>query len=83
MKSSLIKNRLLPLVVIPGLAVYQYLTPPVDALNEQAGSQAGVVEIACAEQRSKVWVKTQGHCRGSDPLLHNHFHVKMIESLEI
>jgi len=61
MKSSLIKNRLLPLVAILGLAAYQYLTPPVDALTEQAGSQAGVVETAYAEQRSKVWVEAQGH----------------------
>ena len=61
MKFSFIKNRLLLVVVVLGLAAYQYLTPPGNALTEAAGKQAGVVEAAYAEQRSKVWVETQGH----------------------
>ena len=60
MKSSLIKNRLLPLVAVLGLVAYQYLAPPDAAVTESAGIQTGAVETAYAEQRSRVWVDAQG-----------------------
>lgn len=63
MKASFIKNSLLPLVAVLGLVAYQYLAPAGDALTVPAGSQAGVVEAAYAEQRSGVWVEVQGHIK--------------------
>jgi uncharacterized protein YdeI (BOF family) len=70
MNSAFIKNRLLPLVVVLVLVAYQYLAPQDDELTGPAatqtgvaatvGTQAGVVETAYAEQRSKVWVEVHG-----------------------
>ncbi len=71
MNSSFIKNRLLPIVAVLVLGIYQYLAPQDDTVTEPAGTQtgvaettgaqAGVVETAYADRRSKVWVEVQGH----------------------
>jgi hypothetical protein len=60
MTSAFIKNSLLPLVVVLVLVAYQYLAPQDGALTGPAATQAGVVETAYAEQRSRVWVEVQG-----------------------
>ena len=70
MSPSFIKNRLLPIVAVLILGIYQYLTPQDDTVTqsagtrtgvaETAGTQAGVVETAYADRRSKVWVEVQG-----------------------
>ena len=61
MNAAFIKNRLLPLVVVLILVVYQYLAPQDDTVTGPAATQTGVVETAYAEQRSRVWVEVQGH----------------------
>ena len=70
MNSAFIKNRLLPILVELGLLAYQYFTQPQNTGTETAGfqpnavesvgQQAGVIEKAYADQRSKVWVEVQG-----------------------
>ena len=70
MNTAFIKNRLLPILVVIGLLVYQYYTQYQDASTETAGfhpvavetagTHTGVIEKAYAEQRSKVWVEVPG-----------------------
>ena len=60
MNSAFIKNRLLPIVAVLVLGAYQYLAPQDDTVTESVDSQAGVVETAYADRRSKVWVEAQG-----------------------
>ncbi len=70
MNRAFIKNKLLPLLVVLGLLAYQYYTQHQDTATETAGfqadavettgKQAGVIEQAYAEQRSKVWVEVPG-----------------------
>lgn len=70
MNSTFVKNRLLPLLIVLALLAYQYFTQPQDAgtgtagfkpgVEETAGTQAGAIEKAFADQRSKVWVEVQG-----------------------
>ena len=70
MNSAFIKNKLLPLLVVIGLLAYQYYSQHQDAgtetagfqpgVEETAGKQAGAIEKAYADQRSKVWVEVQG-----------------------
>ena len=70
MKSTFIKNRLLPILAVLGLLGYQYYTQHQDAgtqtagfqpgVAESTGTQTGVIEKAYADKRSKVWVEVPG-----------------------
>lgn len=56
---SIVRNRVLPLLVLLALAAYQYFLPE-DVRIDGADDTAGAVEAAFATQRSGVWLETEG-----------------------
>ncbi|RLA00883.1 MAG: hypothetical protein DRQ45_06750 [Gammaproteobacteria bacterium] len=62
-KLLLSRNRLLPLLIVAALVIYQYYQADNEAVD--AGLQTGgdAVEQAFAAQRSGLWLETSGYVR--------------------
>jgi len=62
-KLLLSRNRLLPLLIVAALVIYQYYQADNEAVD--AGLQTGgdAVERAFAAQRSGLWLETSGYVR--------------------
>lgn len=59
-KRFLLRNRLLPLLVIAGLVVYQYYFAGNESVDAGLQTGTGTVEQAYAAQHSGLWLETSG-----------------------
>ena len=59
-RHSLLRNRLLPVLVVLGLALYQYYHVERDRVDDGLNSADNTVQLAYATQRSGVWLETSG-----------------------
>jgi ligand-binding sensor domain-containing protein len=59
-KRFLLRNRLLPLLVIAGLVVYQYYYAGNETVDARLQTATSTVEQAFAAQRSGLWLETGG-----------------------
>ena len=57
---SLLRNRLLPVLVLLGLALYQYYHVERDRVDDGRNGADNTVQLAYAAQRSGVWLETSG-----------------------
>ena len=59
-RRSLLRNRLLPVLVVVGLALYQYYHVERDRVDDGLNGADNTVQLAYAAQRSGVWLETSG-----------------------
>ena len=60
-RRSLLRNRLLPVLVVLGLALYQYYSVEHARVDDGFNHTDNTVQLAYAAQRSGVWLNTSGH----------------------
>jgi len=59
-KLFLSRNRLLPLLIVAALVIYQYYQADNEAVDAGLQTDGDVVEQAFAAQRSGLWLETSG-----------------------
>ena len=59
-RRSLVRNRLLPVLVVLGLALYQYYHVEPARVDDDLNGAENTVQLVYAAQRSGVWLETSG-----------------------
>jgi hypothetical protein len=59
-RASLIRYRLLPVLLVLSLAVYQYYHAERTAVDDRVDATEHALQAAYAEQRSGLWLETRG-----------------------
>ena len=60
-KRYLARNRILPVLIVLGLFVYQYYLPENQPADHEITVADNVVQQAYAARRSRLWLETSGH----------------------
>ncbi len=62
-KKRLTRNRLLPVLILAALAIYQYYNTDRAQLEDGARDETGSVQTAYAAQQSNQWLQTDGNIK--------------------